>query len=193
MILKKNMVAGLFLMPFTISAKVLVIGDSLAYPIAESFKKVMPTDGYFLESTGLNEQLSLNWNDYINGLDLSIYDNVIISLGANDGNSEKEIDSYQQKAVMLIRQLQNANEQALITWILPPVLEDTKKEIAVSNTRKALNYACNATSVNCFDPAVVIGHEFSYQVNGIPVRSQDGIHYTAQGAELIVNKMMGVK
>ncbi|WP_336432719.1 hypothetical protein [Providencia rettgeri] len=193
MILKKIMVVGLFLMPFTISAKVLVIGDSLAFPIAESLKVIIPTDGFFLESTGLNDKSTLNWFDYILTLDVTRYDNVIISLGANDGIQGNDIDNYQQKAVMLIKHLQNVNEQALVTWVLPPVLEDTKKEIAVSNTRKALNHACNATGINCFDPAVVIGHEFSYQVNGVPVRSQDGIHYTPQGAELIVNELMGVK
>ncbi|MEX6113860.1 hypothetical protein AB6G07_10550 [Providencia stuartii] len=193
MILKKIVVAGLFLMPFTISAKALVIGDSLAFPIAESLKVIIPTDGFFLESTGLNDKSTLNWFDYIQTLDVTRYDNVIISLGANDGIQGNDIDNYQQKAVMLIKHLQSANEQALVTWVLPPVLEDTKKEIAVSNTRKALNHACNATGINCFDPAVAIGHEFSYQVNGVPVRSQDGIHYTSQGAEFIVNKMMGVK
>ncbi|HFE3207828.1 TPA: GDSL-type esterase/lipase family protein [Providencia stuartii] len=193
MILKKIVVAGLFLMPFTISAKALVIGDSLAFPIAESLKVIIPTDGFFLESTGLNDKSTLNWFDYIQSLDVTRYDNVIISLGANDGIQSNDIDSYQQKAVMLIKQLQNANEQALVTWVLPPVLKDAKKEMAVNNTRKALNHACNATGINCFDPAVAIGHEFSYQVNGVPVRSQDGIHYTSQGAEFIVNKMMGVK
>ncbi|HHR6469866.1 TPA: hypothetical protein ACS8CE_003481 [Providencia alcalifaciens] len=193
MFLNKIMVAGLFLIPFSISAKVLVIGDSLAYPIAVSFKKVMPTDGYFLESSGLNEQLSLNWNDYINGLDLSDYSNVIISLGANDGISEKEIDNYQQKAVNVIKSIQGLNESASITWVLPPVLKDSKKENAVYNVRGALNLACNASGITCFDPAVVIGAEFVMSVNGVPVRAKDGIHYTPQGADLIVNELVGIK
>lgn len=193
MILKKIVVAGLFLIPFTISAKVLVIGDSLAYPIAESFKKIMPTDGYFLESTGLNEQLSLNWNDYINGLDLSSYSNVIISLGANDGITPKEIDHYQKKAVNVIKSIQGLNEIASITWVLPPVLKDSKKENAVSNVRGALNLACNASGITCFDPSIVMGAEFAMSINGIPVRTKDGVHYTSQGAELIVNELMGVK
>ncbi|MEX9892475.1 hypothetical protein AB7W78_18840 [Providencia rettgeri] len=193
MILKNKLLIALFFVASSGFSKTLVIGDSLAFPIAESFKKAMPTDGYFLESTGLNEQLSLNWSDYIHTLDVSRYDNIIVSLGANDGIQINEIDNYQQKAVKIIKQLQNENEQALVTWILPPVLKDVKKESVISNTRKALNYACNATGINCFDPAVVIGHEFSYQVNGVPVRSQDGIHYTSQGAELIVNEMLGLK
>lgn len=193
MILKKIMVAGVFLIPFTISAKVLVIGDSLAYPIAESFKKIMSTDGYFLENTGLNEQLSLNWNDYINGLDLSNYSNVIISLGANDGVSEKEIDNYQQKAVNVIKTIQSGNDGALVTWVLPPVLKDSKKEKAVANVRGALNLACNASGITCFDPSVVIGSGFAMSVNGIPVRTKDGIHYTQRGADLIVNELMGIK
>lgn len=193
MFLNKIMVAGLFLIPFSISAKVLVIGDSLAYPIAVSFKKVMPTDGYFLESSGLNEQLSLNWNDYINGLDLSDYSNVIISLGANDGISEKEIDNYQLKAVSVIKSIQGLNESASVTWVLPPVLKDSKKENAVHNVRGALNLACNASGITCFDPAVVIGAEFVMSVNGVPVRAKDGIHYTPQGADLIVNELVGIK
>ncbi|WIF74506.1 hypothetical protein QN092_21335 (plasmid) [Proteus vulgaris] len=193
MIFKKIMVAGLFLMPFSISAKVLVIGDSLAYPIAVSFKKVMPTDGYFLESTGLNEQLSLNWNDYINELDLSNYSNVIISLGANDGITKNEIDNYQKKAVNVIKIIQAGNDGALVTWVLPPVLKDSKKENAVSHVRGALNLACNASGIACFDPSMVIGSEFAMSVNGIPVRTKDGIHYTSQGADLIVNELLGIK
>lgn len=193
MILKKLLVAGLILIPFSLSAKVLVFGDSLAYPIAESFKKIMPTDGYFLENTGLNEQLSLNWNDYINGLDLSNYSNVIISLGANDGVSEKEIDNYQQKAVNVIKTIQSGNDGALVTWVLPPVLKDSKKEKEVANVRGALNLACNASRITCFDPSVVIGSGFAMSVNGIPVRTKDGIHYTQQGADLIVNELVGIK
>lgn len=193
MIFKKTFAVGLLLISFSVSAKVLVIGDSLAYPIAESFKKVMPTDGYFLESTGLNEQLSLNWNDYINGLDLSDYSNVIISLGANDGISEKEIDNYQQKAVNVIKSIQGLNESASITWVLPPALKDSKKENSVSKVREALNLACNASGITCFDPAVVIGSEFVMSVNGVPVRAKDGIHYTSKGADLIVNELVGIK
>lgn len=193
MILKNKFLITLFFVASSCFAKTLVIGDSLAFTIAESLKIIIPTDGFFLESTGLNDKSTLNWFDYVEGLDLSSYNNVIISLGANDGIQSDDIDSYQQKAVMLIKHLQSVNEQALVTWVLPPVLEDDKKEVAVSNTRKALNRACNATGINCFDPAVVIGHEFSYQVNGVPVRSQDGIHYTSQGAELIVNELMRVK
>lgn len=193
MIFKKIMVAGLFLMPFSISAKVLVIGDSLAYPIAVSFKKVMPTDGYFLESTGLNDQLSLNWSEYIQTLDLKKYSNVIISLGANDGITKNEIDNYQQKAINVIKAIQGLNESASITWVLPPALKDSKKENAVSNVRGALNLACNASGIACFNPSMVIGSEFAMSVNGIPVRTKDGIHYTQQGADLIVNELLGVK
>lgn len=193
MIFKKIMVAGLFLMPFSISAKVLVIGDSLAYPIAESFKDIMPTDGYFLENTGLNEQLSLNWIEYTQTLDLKNYSSIIISLGANDGITKKEIDNYQQKAVNVIKTIQANNEVALITWVLPPVLKDSKKEKLVANVRNALNLACNASGITCFDPVDVMGAEFAMSVNGIPVRTKDGIHYTQRGADLIVNELVGIK
>lgn len=193
MIFKKTFAVGFLLISFSVSAKVLVIGDSLAYPIAESFKKILPTDGYFLENTGLNEQLSLNWSEYIQTLDLKKYSNVIISLGANDGITKNEIDNYQKKAVNVIKIIQAGNDGALVTWILPPVLKDSKKENAVSNVRSALNLACNASGITCFDPVDVMGAEFAMSVNGIPVRTKDGIHYTQQGADLIVNELLGIK
>ncbi|HEK1205936.1 hypothetical protein QQJ69_17760 [Proteus mirabilis] len=192
MILKKLFLVGVFFIPLSVSAKVLIIGDSLAYPIAESFKNFLPTDGYFLENTGLNEQLSFNWAKYIQTLDLKNYNNIIISLGANDGITKAEIDNYQQKAVNVIKIIQTGNDGALVTWVLPPVLKDSKKENAVSNVRESLNLACNASGITCFDPAVVIGTEFVMSVNGVPVRAKDGIHYTPQGADLIVNELMGV-
>ncbi|CQQ97055.1 Uncharacterised protein [Yersinia enterocolitica] len=193
MIFKKTFSVGLLLISFSVSAKVLVIGDSLAYPIAESLKKILPTDGYFLENTGLNKQLSFNWSEYIQTLNLKKYSNVIISLGANDGITKKEIDNYQQKAVNVIKIIQAGNDGALVTWVLPPVLKDCKKENAVSNVRGALNLACNASGITCFDPSVVIGSEFAMSVNGIPVRTKDGIHYTQRGADLIVNELLGIK
>ncbi|HGM9850809.1 TPA: hypothetical protein ACQFL4_003023 [Proteus mirabilis] len=192
MILKKLFLVGVFFIPLSVSAKVLIIGDSLAYPIAESFKNFLPTDRYFLENTGLNEQLSFNWAKYIQTLDLKNYNNIIISLGANDGITKAEIDNYQQKAVNVIKIIQTGNDGALVTWVLPPVLKDSKKENAVSNVRESLNLACNASGITCFDPAVVIGTEFVMSVNGVPVRAKDGIHYTPQGADLIVNELMGV-
>ncbi|HEK1159551.1 TPA: hypothetical protein SMT61_003578 [Proteus mirabilis] len=192
MILKKLFLVCVFFIPLSVSAKVLIIGDSLAYPIAESFKNFLPTDGYFLENTGLNEQLSFNWAKYIQTLDLKNYNNIIISLGANDGITKAEIDNYQQKAVNVIKIIQTGNDGALVTWVLPPVLKDSKKENAVSNVRESLNLACNASGITCFDPAVVIGTEFVMSVNGVPVRAKDGIHYTPQGADLIVNELMGV-
>ncbi|HAT5579029.1 hypothetical protein [Proteus mirabilis] len=192
MILKKLFLVGVFFIPLSVSAKVLIIGDSLAYPIAESFKNFLPTDGYFLENTGLNEQLSFNWAKYIQTLDLKNYNNIIISLGANDGITKEEIDNYQQKAVNVIKIIQTGNDGALVTWVLPPVLKDSKKENAVSNVRESLNLACNASGITCFDPAVVIGTEFVMSINGVPVRAKDGIHYTPQGADLIVNELMGV-
>ncbi|WP_368928163.1 DUF459 domain-containing protein [Proteus mirabilis] len=192
MILKKLFLVGVFFIPLSVSAKVLIIGDSLAYPIAESFKNFLPTDGYFLENTGLNEQLSFNWAKYIQTLDLKNYNNIIISLGANDGITKAEIDNYQQKAVNVIKIIQTGNDGALVTWVLPPVLKDSKKENAVSNVRESLNLACNASGITCFDPAVVIGTEFVMSINGVPVRAKDGIHYTPQGADLIVNELMGV-
>ncbi|HDF2366268.1 TPA: hypothetical protein PC505_003927 [Morganella morganii] len=192
MILKKIMAAGLFLIPLSLYAKVLVVGDSLAYPIAESMKTVMPVDGLYLESTGLKNPGKLNWPDYIRSVDISGYSNIIISLGANDGITEREIETYQQKATGLIRLLSDRNENALITWILPPVMKDERKEKSLTLTRIAINRACNATGAICFNPAVVIGSEYSDKLGGVMVRSQDGIHYTIKGADLIVSRLLDV-
>lgn len=192
MILKKIMAAGLLLIPLSLYAKVLVIGDSLAYPIAESMKTVMPVDGLYLESTGLKNQGKLNWPDYIGSVDISGYSNIIISLGANDGITERETDSYQKKATGLIRLLSDRNENALITWILPPVMKDERKEKSLRLTRIAINRACNATNAVCFDPAAVIGSEYREEAGGVMVRSGDGIHFTKKGADLIVSRLLGM-
>lgn len=188
----RKLLLALFLLPVSVYAKTLVIGDSLAYPVAESMKTVMPVDGLYLESTGLKNPGKLNWPDYIGSVDISGYSNIIISLGANDGITERETDSYQQKATGLIRLLSNRNENALITWILPPVMKDERKEKSLRLTRIAINRACNATGAICFNPAVVIGSEYSDKVGGVRVRSGDGIHFTKKGADLIVSRLLDV-
>ncbi|EBR0130697.1 SGNH/GDSL hydrolase family protein, partial [Salmonella enterica subsp. enterica serovar Ajiobo] len=100
--------------------------------------------------------------------------------------------TFKQKATGLIRLLSDRNENALITWILPPVMKDERKEKSLRLTRIAINRACNATNAICFDPAVVIGSEYREGAGGVMVRSGDGIHFTKKGADLIVSRLLGM-
>ncbi len=189
----KKIFLSLLFIPFTLSAKTLVIGDSLAYSLAESVKKIMPVDGYYLENSGLSDNSPLNWSEYIKTIPVNNYDSVIISLGANDAISDKNIDEYQQKSLGFIKEISNLNDSALVTWVLPPVMKNQTTENGLVNVRIAINNACNASGITCLKVGDVIGDSYSDTLNGAQIRSSDGIHYTAKGADLIVNDLLGMK
>lgn len=188
----KKIILSLIFIPFVLSAKTLVIGDSLAYSLAESVKKTMPVDGYYLENSGLSDNSPLNWNEYIKTIPVNNYDSVIISLGANDALSDKKIDEYQQKALGFVKEISNLNDIALITWVLPPVMKNQTTENGLVNVRIAINNACNASGITCLKAGDVIGDSYSDTLNGAQIRSSDGIHYTAKGADLIINELMKI-
>lgn len=188
--MKIALLLSLFL-PAVVIAKPLFIGDSLTYTLATSAKKHIPVDGLYKESTGLTDRSAVKWNEYVQTMSFRDYETVVISLGANDGIGASQVTSYQAKATRFIRHIQRDNPSASIIWILPPAMKNPATEAALVNTRKAIQQAVVETQVASFDPEVAIGREFALTVNGVQVRTLDGIHYTSKGSDLIVSALMG--
>lgn len=190
---KKILLGLIFTLPVIANAKTLIIGDSLAYSLAESFKKTMPVDAFYLENSGLGKNSPLDWPEYIKTIPEKNYNAVLISLGANDPISDSQIDDYQQKSLSFIKELEKLNQSALITWVMPPVMKNQDAESKMVNVRMAIDNACNASGITCFNVSNAIGGTYSEIQNGIKIRASDGIHYTSKGADLIVNSILGIK
>lgn len=139
--------------------------------------------------TGLTDRSAVRWNDYVQTMSFQDYETVVISLGANDGIGANQVTSYQQKATRFIRQIQQSNPSASIIWILPPTMKNPATEAALVNTRKAIRLAVYETQIASFDPEVAIGRQFTLTVNDVQVRTQDGIHYTSKGSDLIIGRL----
>lgn len=172
-------------LPVIGQCKPLFIGDSLTYELAMSYKKIAPVDSKFLESTGLQSKQILNWQDYTQNIDFSLYDTVYIVLGTNDLISKADISEYQQKANRFIQTIKKQNEQ--IVWLLPPTLSNTEKNNLLSNTRTAIRQAAHKNKIKTMDTRVSLGYQYSEFINGVKVRTSDGIHITKNGADLIIN------
>lgn len=181
-----NLPLLLFLtLPIIGQCKPLFIGDSLTYELAMSYKKIAPVDAKFLESTGLQSKQILNWQDYTQNIDFSLYDTVYIVLGTNDLISKADIPEYQQKANRFIQAIKKQNGR--IVWLLPPPLKNTEKNNLLSNTRTAICEAARKNKIKTMDTRVSLGYQYSEFINGVKVRTPDGIHITQNGADLIIN------
>ncbi|MEX9225567.1 GDSL-type esterase/lipase family protein [Providencia rettgeri] len=178
-------------LPVIGQCKPLFIGDSLTYELAMSYKKNAPVDAKFLESTGLQSKQILNWQDYTQNIDFSLYDTVYIVLGTNDLISKADIPEYQQKANRFIQTIKKQNEQ--IVWLLPPTLSNTEKNNLLSNTRTAIRQAAHKNKIKTMDTRVSLGYQYSEFINGVKVRTSDGIHITKNGADLIISELVKVK
>ncbi|ENN8378703.1 hypothetical protein ACAX46_004169 [Providencia rettgeri] len=178
-------------LPVIGQCKPLFIGDSLTYELAMSYKKIAPVDAKFLESTGLQSKQILNWQDYTQNIDFSLYDKVYIVLGTNDLISKADISEYQQKANRFIQTIKKQNEQ--IVWLLPPTLSNTEKNNLLSNTRTAIRQAAHKNKIKTMDTRVSLGEQYSEFINGVKVRTFDGIHITKNGADLIISELVKVK
>ncbi len=179
----------LALLPTAISAKTLVIGDSLAYTLTKSAQKITPTDGYYLVGSGLIAG-ELDWPGFIRGLDIGPFDKIVISIGANDGVTSQQVNSYEKKASDLIAIIKNKNESIPIIWVLPPAMKNENTEQGLINTRRAITQASESSGIGVFNPGTVIGDRFTMKVNNIQIRTQDGIHYTAKGGDMLIQKIL---
>lgn len=175
-------------LPVIGQCKPLFIGDSLTYELAMSYKKIAPVDAKFLESTGLQSKQILSWQDYTQNIDFSLYDTVYIVLGTNDLISKADIPEYQQKASVFIQTIKKQNRQ--IVWLLPPTLKAPQKNRALENTRKAIIHATNKNNVKFLDMRDSLGYEYRQIVNGVKVRTADGIHITKNGADNVIKDLI---
>ncbi|EFB70475.1 DUF459 domain-containing protein [Providencia rustigianii] len=172
-------------LPVIGQCKPLFIGDSLTYELAMSYKKIAPVDAKFLESTGLQSKQILNWQDHTQHIDFALYDTVYIVLGTNDLISKADIPQYQQKANAFIQAIKKQNGR--IIWLLPPTLKNTEKNNLLSNTREAISRAASENQIKTMDTRLFLGYHYSMAINGVKVRTDDGIHITKNGADLIIN------
>lgn len=178
----------LFALPFIGQCKPLFIGDSLTYELAMSYKKIAPVDAKFLESTGLQSKQILNWQDYTQNIDFSLYDTVYIVLGTNDFIQKSEIPDYQNKASAFIRAIKKENSN--IIWLLPPTLKNPTKNALLNNTRQAIQRASHKENIQTLDMRKPLGGTYKASVNGVHARTQDGVHITEKGADLVINLLM---
>lgn len=176
----------LVLLPGITPAKTLVVGDSLAYSLTKSAQKITLTEGYYRVGSGLLAG-DLDWLGFMKTLNLIPYDKVIISIGANDGIASSQSDLYRMKVFDLITIIKNKNENLPIVWVLPPVMKNEKTETGLINTRAAIIQVSRATGINVFNPSAIIGYKFTAAINGVAIRTPDGIHYTEKGGDMIVN------
>lgn len=175
----------LLTLPLTGQCKPIFIGDSLTYEIAVSYSRKSPVDAKFLESTGLQSTKILHWQNYIQTVNLSGYDTVYVVLGTNDLISKADIPQYQQKASLFIRSIKKQNTN--IVWLLPPALKHPAKNTLLNNTRQAIQRACYQENIHIVDMKKLLGTVFTTSIDGVSVRTQDGIHITRKGADLITN------
>lgn len=177
-------------LPVIGQCKPLFIGDSLIYELAMSYKKIAPVDAKFLESTGLQSKQILSWQDYTQNIDFSLYDTVYIVLGTNDLISKADIPEYQQKASVFIQTIKKQNRQ--IVWLLPPTLKNKEKNNLLSNTRIAICEAARKNKIKTMDTRVSLGYQYSEFINGVKVRTSDGIHITENGADNVIRSLINV-
>lgn len=178
----------LLTIPLMGNSKPLFIGDSLTYPLAVSYQNHAPLDAKFLESTGLNSKTLLDWQGYINEIDLGRYETIYIVLGTNDQIQKKDIPAYQHKAEAFIKKIKHQNKN--VVWLLPPTLKNDRKNALLSNTRAAIKSAATNQGVSIIDMRKTLGIEYSEKINGIVVRTHDGIHLTPKGADLVIRDLV---
>ncbi|HEM7189765.1 TPA: hypothetical protein U2I61_004303 [Providencia rettgeri] len=180
----------LFLLATTnVYSKPIFIGDSLTYSLAVSAKNINPVDAFYLEGTGLSSDKLLDWQSYINEINFQGYDDIYISLGANDAIEKDKINSYIFNGVSFIKKIKKSNNNVKIVWVLPPVMKDKTIESMLENTRIAIYEICNIEKIECFNPNSVLSDTFVFKINEKQIRTKDGIHYTQYGATLIIESL----
>ncbi|MEF0176472.1 GDSL-type esterase/lipase family protein [Morganella morganii] len=172
-------------LPVTGQCKPLFIGDSLTYELAVSYKNRAPVDARFLESTGLQSVKLLDWQNYIQEMNFRKYDTIYVVLGTNDLISERELNDYHKKARQFIRVIKKQNNN--IVWLLPPTLENNRKNQMLDNTRAAIISAAAKEGIRTLDMRSALGEHYVSSLNGVRIRTNDGIHITSQGANSVIN------
>lgn len=166
-------------------AKSLFIGDSLTLSLAKGAKEQDVLEYYYLDSSGLMNEAFYDWLAFVQRMPVSSPDLIIVSLGANDGMTASAGHRYSQKIRRFISVLKTSYPAASIIWVLPPAMKNTQTENALVNTRRIISETSAMAGYTVFDPRPLTGRVWTYSVNGIVLRTADGIHYTPEAGKLI--------
>ncbi|HAS8353416.1 TPA: hypothetical protein I7721_20220 [Vibrio vulnificus] len=175
----------IFSLTYYCSAKSLFIGDSLTLSLAKGAKEQDVLEYYYLDRSGLMNESFYDWLAFVQRMPVSSPDLIIVSLGANDGIAASAATPYSQKIRRFISVLKTRYPTASIIWVLPPAMKNTQTENALVNTRRIISETSAMAGYTVFDPRLVTGRAWTYSVNGIVLRTADGIHYTPEAGKLI--------
>ncbi|MCP9269165.1 GDSL-type esterase/lipase family protein [Xenorhabdus sp. XENO-1] len=177
-----------FLLLFCLNSysKPLFLGDSLTYQISYSYNKISPLSALYMSGSGLSSNRIINWRNYVRKINYSHYDSIYVMLGTNDFISERQKESYYFKVIYFIRELKIHSNNKPIIWLLPPPLADKNKNQLLKNTRNVIINACLNENVFMIDTRHALGMGYTEKFNGIPIRTNDGIHITEHGADRVV-------
>lgn len=166
-------------------ADTLFIGDSLTLSLAKGAKEQDVLEYYYLDRSGLMNGAFYDWLALVQRMPVSSPDLIIVSLGTNDGMSVSAGHRYSQKIRRFISVLKTRYPAASIIWVLPPAMKNTQTENALANTRRIISETSAIAGYTVFDPRPLTGRVWTYSVNGIVLRTADGIHYTPEAGKLI--------
>ncbi|MET4859794.1 DUF459 domain-containing protein [Morganella morganii] len=172
-------------MSFDSSAKSIFIGDSLTLSLAKGAKEQDVLEYYYLDRSGLMNGAFYDWLGFVQRMPVSSPDLIIVSLGANDGMAASAANPYNQKIRQFISVLKTRYPKASIIWVLPPAMKNTQTENALVNTRRIISETAVMAGYTVFDPRPLTGRTWTYSLNGIVLRTADGIHYTPEAGKLI--------
>lgn len=174
----------IFLSPCSL-ADTLFIGDSLTLSLAKGAKEQDVLEYYYLDRSGLMNEAFYDWLAFVQRMPVSSADLIIVSQGANDGMATSAGHRYGQKIRQFISVLKTRYPAASIIWVLPPAMKNTQTENALVNTRRVISETAAIAGYTVFDPRPLTGRVWTYSVNGIVLRTADGIHYTPEAGKLI--------
>ncbi|HAS8353756.1 TPA: hypothetical protein I7721_22060 [Vibrio vulnificus] len=166
-------------------SKSLFIGDSLTLNLAKGAKEQDVLEYYYQDRSGLTNGAFYDWLAFVQRMPVSSPDLIIVSLGANDGMAASAATPYSQKIRQFISVLKTRYPAANIIWVLPPTMKNTQTENALVNTRRIISETSAMAGYTVFDPRPLTGRAWTYSVNGIVLRTADGIHYTPEAGKLI--------
>ncbi|HHQ6612847.1 TPA: GDSL-type esterase/lipase family protein [Morganella morganii] len=172
-------------MSFDSSAKSIFIGDSLTLSLAKGAQEQDVLEYYYLDRSGLMNEAFYDWLAFVQRMPVSSADLIIVSLGANDGMATSAANPYSQKIRQFISVLKTRYPAASIIWVLPPSMKNTQTENTLVNTRRIISETAVIAGYAVFDPRPLTGWAWTYSVNGIVLRTADGIHYTPEAGKLI--------
>ncbi|MCS6748170.1 hypothetical protein NOM78_01345 [Proteus mirabilis] len=188
-----NIFVFLFMLtvPLLGHCKPIFLGDSLTYQLATSYKNIAPVDAQYLVGSGLSNNQKLDWIEYIKTVDIQKYDTVYIVLGTNDFIQTNEISGYMYKASIFIKEIKKKNNN--IVWLIPPTLQDSSKNELLQNTRAAIYKASTQEKIKILDMRESLGMRYEKVIDGVQIRTDDGIHITRKGADYIIAQINNSK